>query len=38
MPSTPSTVIEVGGRSVRLSNPEKVFFPTRGESKLDLAR
>jgi bifunctional non-homologous end joining protein LigD len=38
MPSTPSTEIEVAGRSVRLSNPEKVFFPARGETKLDLAR
>jgi DNA primase len=38
MTSTPSTEIEVGGRSVRLSNPEKVFFPARGETKLDLAR
>jgi DNA primase len=38
MPSTPSTEIEVGGRSVRFSNPEKVFFPARGETKLDLAR
>ena len=27
----------VGGRVVRLSNPDKVFFPARGETKLDLA-
>jgi hypothetical protein len=28
--------IEVGGRVVRVSHPEKVFFPTNGETKLDL--
>src|SRR5215467_7877506 len=30
--------IEVGGRSVRISNPGRVYFPARGETKLDLAR
>ena len=30
--------LEVAGRTVRLSNPDKVFFPARGETKLDLAR
>ncbi|MGP4000113.1 non-homologous end-joining DNA ligase [Streptomyces sp. 8N706] len=30
--------LTVGGRSVRLSNPEKVYFPERGFTKLDLAR
>jgi DNA ligase D-like protein (predicted polymerase) len=29
--------LDVGGRAVRLSNPDKVFFAERGESKLDLA-
>jgi DNA ligase D len=29
--------LEVGGRIVRLSNPDRVYFPTRGETKLDLA-
>jgi DNA ligase D len=35
MPS-PSIEIEVGSRTVRVSNPERVYFPTRGETKLDL--
>ena len=35
MPS-PSIEIEVGARTVRVSNPERVYFPTRGETKLDL--
>ncbi|MEV8593920.1 non-homologous end-joining DNA ligase [Streptomyces sp. NPDC052012] len=30
--------LEVAGRSVRLSSPDKVFFPERGFTKLDLAR
>src|SRR5262245_5791491 len=30
--------LDVGGRAVRLSNPDKVFFAERGETKLDLAR
>ncbi len=29
--------LEVDGREVRLSNPDKVFFSARGETKLDLA-
>jgi DNA ligase D len=33
---TPSVEIEVGSRSVRISHPERVYFPTRGETKLDL--
>jgi DNA ligase D len=35
--ASPSTEIEVGGRSVRISNPDRVYFSTRGETKLDLA-
>jgi DNA ligase D len=35
MPS-PSVEIEVGARTVRVSNPDRVYFPTRGETKLDL--
>ncbi|MCT2585409.1 non-homologous end-joining DNA ligase [Actinophytocola gossypii] len=31
-------VLEVAGRAVRITNPGKVFFPERGETKLDLAR
>ncbi|MFF7837368.1 non-homologous end-joining DNA ligase [Streptomyces ossamyceticus] len=30
--------LEVAGRTVRLSSPDKVFFPERGFTKLDLAR
>jgi DNA ligase D len=33
---TPSVEIEVCGRTVRISHPERVYFPTRGETKLDL--
>jgi len=36
MPS-PFVEIEVGSRLVRVSNPDRVYFPTRGETKLDLA-
>src|ERR1700689_1558787 len=31
-------VLEVGNRSVRISHPGRVYFPARGETKLDLAR
>jgi DNA ligase D len=31
-------VLEVAGRQVRITSPGKVFFPERGETKLDLAR
>jgi DNA ligase D len=30
--------LEVGNRTVRISNPGRVYFPARGETKLDLAR
>ena len=30
--------VEVGGRTVRISNPGRVYFPARGETKLDLVR
>ncbi|RSS79563.1 ATP-dependent DNA ligase, partial [Streptomyces sp. WAC05292] len=30
--------LEAGGRKVRLSNPDKVYFPERGLTKLDVAR
>src|SRR5258708_40360311 len=30
--------IEVGNRTVRISNPGRVYFPARGETKLDLVR
>jgi bifunctional non-homologous end joining protein LigD len=31
-------VLEVAGRDVTISNPEKVFFPRTGHTKLDLVR
>jgi DNA ligase D len=30
--------LQVGERTVRISNPDRVYFPARGETKLDLAR
>jgi DNA ligase D-like protein (predicted polymerase) len=33
---TPSVTVEVDGREVAVSNPDKVFFSARGETKLDL--
>ncbi|MBV8445265.1 MAG: ATP-dependent DNA ligase, partial [Candidatus Dormibacteraeota bacterium] len=33
-----AVVIEAAGRSVSITSPDKVFFPERGETKLDLAR
>jgi DNA ligase D len=38
MPDTAPAQIEAAGRTLQLSNPDKVFFPERGETKLDLAR
>jgi DNA ligase D-like protein (predicted polymerase) len=32
-----ATELEVGDRTVRISNPDRVYFPARGETKLDLA-
>jgi DNA ligase D len=33
---SPAVEIEVGDRVVRISNPDRVYFPARGETKLDL--
>lgn len=39
MPSkSESVVLDVGGTEVSVSSPDKVFFPQRGETKLDLVR
>ncbi len=38
MPDAPTAELDAAGRTVALSNPEKVFFHERGETKLDLAR
>jgi DNA ligase D len=37
VPTAPVTVIEVDGREVPLSSPDKVLFAERGETKADLA-
>src|SRR5436305_1885915 len=36
MPS-PFVELEVGGRVVKLTNPDRVYFPARGETQLELA-
>ena len=35
---TPAVELEVGGRTVRVSNPDKVYFPERGLTKLDVVQ
>src|ERR1700744_2148396 len=35
---TAQVELQVGDRTVRISNPDRVYFPARGETKLDLAR
>ena len=37
-PRVPPVAVEVDGRLVTVSNPTKVFFSARGETKLDLVR
>src|ERR1700742_229507 len=34
--ASPAVEIEVGARTVRVSNPSRVYFSARGETKLDL--
>lgn len=34
--STDAVTLEIDGREVRITSPDKVFFPERGETKLDL--
>lgn len=36
--ATEELLIEASGREVRITSPDKVFFSTRGETKLDLVR
>src|SRR5438132_4840653 len=38
MSAAKDEVLEVAGRAVTISNPDKVFFPKTGHTKLDLAR
>ena len=35
--ASPFVEVEVGGRVVKVTNPDRVYFPARGETKLDLA-
>ena len=37
-PDDEGPLVEAAGRQVRISNPGKVLFPERGETKLDLVR
>jgi DNA ligase D len=36
--TSPHVELEIGGRTVRISNPDRVYFPARGETKLDLVK
>jgi DNA ligase D len=36
--ASPAVELVVGERTVRISNPDRVYFPARGETKLDLVR
>ena len=38
MPESPFVELEVGSRTVKVTNPDKVFFRARGETKLDLVQ
>ena len=38
MGKTPQTIVEAAGREVVITNPDKVFFPEAGHTKLDLVR
>src|SRR5437660_5103963 len=38
MSAAKEEVLEVAGRQVTISNPDKVFFPKTGHTKLDLVR
>src|SRR5438552_14274348 len=38
MSAAKEAVLEVAGRAVTISNPDKVFFPKSGHTKLDLVR
>jgi DNA ligase D len=36
--TAPATEVEVGGRTVRITNPDRAYFPGLGVTKLDLVR
>ncbi|MDQ4105246.1 MAG: ATP-dependent DNA ligase, partial [Actinomycetota bacterium] len=33
--ASPAVELEVGDRIVRITNPERIYFPARGETKID---
>jgi DNA ligase D len=35
---SPAVELEIGHRTVRITNPDRVYFPARGETKIDLLR
>jgi DNA primase len=35
--ASPFTEVQVGDRTVKITNPDRVYFAERGETKLDLA-
>ena len=37
MAKAPAIELDVGGRTVRISNPDRVYFPAGGTTKLQLA-
>src|SRR4030088_1238185 len=38
MAKSSAVELEVGHRTLRISNPDRVYFPARGETNLDLVR
>jgi DNA primase len=36
VPKSPAIEVQVGERTVRISNPDRVYFPATGATKLDL--
>jgi DNA ligase D-like protein (predicted polymerase) len=38
VPKPPPVELDVGGRTVTVTNPDKIFFSARGETKLDLVK
>ncbi|MFD4366700.1 non-homologous end-joining DNA ligase [Rhodococcus sp. NPDC058521] len=36
--ASPATDVQVGDRTVRISNPDRIYFPALGTTKLDLVR
>ena len=36
--ASPKEILEIGGREVTISNPQKVYFPDAGYTKMDLVQ